>query len=138
VLNYTPEKQRNFFKSLGFDDVDWRTMALVMTAVGVLLSAAIMLPLTLQQRKRDPVEAVYRLLCDRLARQGFPRDMHEGPREYGRRLTNAGSPLPAAQKAALARFLQLYETVKYGRPESLPPSFLKQLKQLSAECRSFS
>lgn len=138
VLNYTPEKQRNFFKSLGFDNVDWRTMALVMTAVGVLMSAAIMLPLMLQQRKRDPVEAIYRLLCERLARQGFPRAMHEGPREYARRLTAAGSPLPTAQKAALARFLQLYETVRYGRPESLPPSFLKQLKQLSAECRSSS
>ena len=137
VLNYTPEKQRDFFKSLGFRDVDWRTMALVMTAVGILAATAILLPLTLQQRKRDPVETIYRLLCTRLAQHGFPRALHEGPRDYCRRLTAPDSPLPAAHKAALTRFLAFYETVRYGRPDTLPPSYLKQLKQLSAECRSF-
>jgi transglutaminase-like putative cysteine protease len=138
VLNYNPEKQRNFFKSLGFKEVDWRTMAIVMTVVGVLMSGAIMLPLALQQRKRDPVETAYRLLCEHFAKRGFPRALHEGPREYGRRLASVESPLSAAQKAAVVRFLKLYETARYGRPDTVPPSFLKQLKQLSAECRSFS
>jgi len=137
VLNYTPEKQKDFFKLLGFKNVDWRTMALVMTVVGILVGAAILLPLMLYQRKRDPVEAIYRLLCARLAQRGFPRAAHEGPRNYCQRLTAADSPLPAAQKAALARFLVFYETVRYGRPDTLPSSYLKQLKQLSAECRSF-
>ena len=137
VLNYTPEKQRDFFKSLGFKDVDWRTMTLVMMAVSLLVGTAILLPLTLRQRRRDPVEAIYQLLCTRLAQHGFPRALHEGPRDYCRRLTAADSPLPAAHKAALARFLTFYETVRYGRPDTLPPSYLKQLKQLSVECRSF-
>lgn len=137
VLNYTPEKQKDFFKLLGFKDVDWRTMALVMTVVAILAGAAILLPLMLYQRKRDPVEAIYRLLCAQLAQCGFPRAPHEGPRDYCQRLTAAESPLPTAQKGALARFLAFYETVRYGRPDTLPSSYLKQLKQLSAECRSF-
>lgn len=135
VLNYTPEKQRNFFRALGFEDVDWRTMALVMAGVGAAVTAAVLLPLMLHRQRRDPVEAIYQSLCERLARQGFARATHEGPRAYAARLTAPASPLPAARKAALARFLALYETVRYGAPGKAPLSYLSQLKFLLAECR---
>lgn len=135
VLNYTPEKQRNFFRALGFDHVDWRTMAMVMAAVGAAVMAAILLPLLPRRQKRDPVEALYQALCKRMAQQGYPRAPHEGPRDYAARLTAHDSPLPAARKAAVARFLALYETVRYGAPEKAPLSSLSQLKTLLAECR---
>nr|WP_232429514.1 DUF3488 and transglutaminase-like domain-containing protein [Noviherbaspirillum autotrophicum] len=135
VLNYTPEKQRNFFRALGFDKVDWRTMAIVMLAVGAAVMASILLPLLAGRPKRDPIDAIYQSLCRRMANLGFPRAPHEGPRAYGARLTAPDAPLPAATKAAIGRFLALYETVRYGAPEKAPLSYLSQLKTLLAECR---
>lgn len=135
VLNYTPEKQRNFFRALGFDEVDWRTMAIVMLVVGGVVAAAILLPLLADRQKRDPLEAIYQSLCKRMARLGYPREPYEGPRAYAARLTAHDSPLPAATKAAIARFLSLYETARYGAPEKAPLSYLSQLKILLAECR---
>jgi len=135
VLNYTPQKQKNFFSALGFENADWRTMAAIMFVVGAIVTAAVVLPLILRQQKRDPLDAVYRLFCKRLARQGYPRASHEGPRAYGSRLTAADSPLPAARKTAVARFLELYEIARYGAPEKASPSLLLQLKNLLSECR---
>lgn len=135
VLNYTPQQQRNFIKSLGFEDVDWRTMVALMFVCGILAVAIVVLPLLLHERKRDPVDAVYESLCKRLAKQGFPRAVHEGPRSYRARLTSTESPLSEKQKAALARFLDLYETVRYGSTGLTRPAAVSRLKSLLAECR---
>lgn len=135
VLNYTPEKQRNFFKWLGFEDIDWRTMIALMFALGAAVTAIVVLPLLVHQQKRDPVDAIYQSLCTRMARQGYPRAPHEGPRDYCTRLTAPDSPLAAERKAAIARFLALYETVRYGAPEHVPGAYLSQLKTLLSACR---
>ncbi|WP_420475930.1 transglutaminase TgpA family protein [Noviherbaspirillum sp. ST9] len=135
VLNYTPQQQRNFIKSLGFEDVDWRTMATLLLVFGSLAVAIVVLPLLFHETKRDPVEAIYLSLCRRLAKKGFPRELHEGPRSYRARLTSAESPLPQNQKAALARFLELYETVRYDATDLARPTAVARLKSLSAECR---
>lgn len=135
VLNYTPEAQKNFIKSLGFDNVDWRTMVTLMLVFGVIAVAIVVLPLLLQERKGDPLEAIYDVLCKRLARQGFPRAPHEGPRSYRDRLTSPESPLSPHRKAALARFLDLYETVRYGATDLARPAAVSRLKSLLAECR---
>lgn len=135
VLNYTPERQRSFVRSLGFDNVDWRTMAALMFVLGIVATALMMLPMLLQQRKRDPVDALYQSLCDRMARQGMPRQVHEGPRAYAARLTAADSPLPPERKAALSRFLDVYETVRYGAAAGAPPAAISTLKSLLAKCR---
>ncbi|RJF97938.1 transglutaminase TgpA family protein [Noviherbaspirillum saxi] len=136
VLNYTPQKQKRFFESIGFPDVDWRTMISVMVAFGIAAVAVVVLPLILQQQKRDPVDAIYQKFCKRMARKGLPREIHEGPRAYATRLTENASPLLPETKAALARFLELYETVRYGAPGSnMRPGHLSTLKSLLAECR---
>lgn len=135
VLNYTPQQQRNFIKSLGFDDVDWGTMVTLLFVFGSLAVAIVVLPLLLHEKKRDPIEAVYESLCRRLAKKGFPREQHEGPRSYRARLTSDDSSLPPNQKAALARFLDLYETVRYGATDLTRPAAVARLKSLSAECR---
>lgn len=135
VLNYTPHRQQGFFRWLGFDRVDWRTMTAAMVALGVAAIALSFLPMLLRRQRRDPVQVLYQSLCRRLARQGFPREPHEGPRAYAARLTAAQSPLSPAKKAALARFLACYETVRYGTAEQAPKSALARLKSLFAECR---
>jgi protein-glutamine gamma-glutamyltransferase len=135
VLNYTPDQQKKFIKSLGFDNVDWRTIIPIMFILGIAAVAIPILPLILHQQRRDPVDVIYQSLCRRMARRGLPREIHEGPRAYGERLTGKGSLLPADQQAALARFLEFYETVRYGAAHKVPPSALSKLKSLSAECR---
>lgn len=135
VLNYTPQSQRSFFNWLGFDNVDWCTMISIMVALGVAALALPVLPLMQNQRKRDPIETLYQSLCRRMARQGFPRAPHEGPRAYATRLTAKDSPLPPARKAALMRFLEYYETLQYGASDQAHSSAISRLKSLLAECR---
>lgn len=136
VLNYTPDRQRNFIQSLGFKDADWRTLSGLLFSVGVLVMAIIAYPLVMQRPRVDPVKAVYGKFCDAFARRGMARAGHEGPRAYLTRLTAADSPLAADKKIAAARFLHLYEAVQYGTVERLSPAAtVSQLKSLLAECR---
>lgn len=135
VLNYTPERQKKFLEWFGFEDVDWSTMALLMLALASIAVAVVVVPLLLQQKKRDPLVVVYDTLCNRMARKGFPRLQHEGPRAYCERLTSVESAISPETKTALARFLKLYETVHYGASDATPAGALSQLKSLLAECR---
>jgi hypothetical protein len=135
VLNYTPEKQRNFIKSFGFGDVDWRSMAALMLVFGIIAVAIVILPLIWHQQKRDPLAVIYETLCHRMAKRGFPKAIHEGPCAYRVRLTHADSPLSPKTKAALDRFLQLYEILKYGTSNAAPAAPLSNLKSLLTECR---
>jgi transglutaminase-like putative cysteine protease len=136
VLNYTPDKQKNLLRSLGFDKADWRTLIMLMFACGALVTAVIAYPLVRQRAKIDPVKAAYLTLCQQMARHGLARVDHEGPRAYAARLTAVDSPLAPDKKIAVARFLNLYETVQYGTLENMMPSaIISQLKSLLAECR---
>lgn len=134
VLNYTPEKQMAFIRALGFERVDWRTMAGLMLVLGSLALAIAILPLLPNRPRIDPADALYLSLCRLMAQRGMPRAPHEGPRSYGSRLTGADSPLPAEKKAAVTRFLQLYETVRYGEADNQPAA-VPTLKTLLSECR---
>ena len=136
VLNYTPDKQRSFIRSLGFDDADWRTLIGLLFSVGVLVMAAIAYPLVMKRPKLDPIQAVYAKFCDEFARRGLRRASHEGPRAYLARLTAPESPLAADKKIAAARFLHFYEAVQYGTvAKPSPASTVSQLKSLLVECR---
>ncbi|WP_151637018.1 transglutaminase TgpA family protein [Noviherbaspirillum aerium] len=136
VLNYTPGKQKRFFESLGFPNVDWKTMTAVMMICGIAAMALVVLPLLMHQRKRDPVDILYDAFCRRMAQRGLQRLPHEGPRAFSTRLVAPESPLPPQTKAALARFLEVYETVRYGAPgPNARAHELSLLKSLLAECR---
>ncbi len=136
VLNYSPEKQKSFIRSLGFDDPDWGTLITLMTVLGVAVTAAIATPLLRQRQKIDPTLALYLSLCHQLARLGYPRAPHEGPRSYGQRLAATDASLSAPRKAAIARFLALYESLRYAPPaRTQPKAALSELKNLLAECK---
>ncbi len=136
VLNYTPDKQKSFIQSLGFDDVDWQTLTLLMFAMGGLAVAVAVLPLLLHRKKTDPVRAVYHALCQELARLGVARAMHEGPRTYAARVGAADSPLPIEKKNAATRFLLRYEEIQYAAAGEAPQAtVVAELKSLLAQCR---
>jgi hypothetical protein len=142
VLNYTPERQRNLLQYFGFEHPDWRMLAALMFGLGTLALAAVTLPLLLIRRQTDPLDKLYSTLCKRMVRHSMARQIHEGPATYRRRLCAAGSPLTPQTKNAAARFLKLYETLRYGAdsgPDTVSPvSFknqLKKLKYLLSQCR---
>lgn len=136
VLNYTPDRQRGLIESFGFGDVNWRTLTILLMAVGMATLAVIAWPLLRHRRKPDPLRAVYARFCLLMAKRGLARAPHEGPRTYLQRIEQSGETLPAAKKLAAARFLTCYEAVQYGTFSAAPISTnLAQLKSLLIPCR---
>ncbi|CAN5318991.1 protein-glutamine gamma-glutamyltransferase TgpA [soil metagenome] len=137
VLNYTPDRQKSFINSLGFENVDWRTLTGLMLAFGAVALAVVLLPLLLiHRRKIDPVAAVYEAMCNEMARHGVLRAPHEGPKDFAARLNAEQSPLASETKVAATRFLKMYEKIRYGVSDNTPQSVLvSRLKSLLAECK---
>lgn len=116
VLNYTPEKQKSFLQRLGFQDADWRTMAMLLLIGATIGMMIIAFPLLHTRQPVDPVEKLYRSLCLRLSRRGIAREAYEGPQSYRIRVTAEHSPLSAQGKEAASQFLKLVEAARYGMP----------------------
>lgn len=136
VLNYSPEKQKSFLQSLGLKNVEWEDMIKLMTIIGVGVVSVMSLPLMINRQKKDPLLNVYLSLCQAMARAGYPREKHEGPRAYRLRLTADNSKLTAARKSAVDRFLRLYESLRYADLQAQQSkSGFTQLKSLLSECK---
>lgn len=134
VLTYTADRQRDLLRRLGFSNPDWQTLGMLLVVCASVAAGFTLLLMALRQKRHDPLEALYRKLCLRMAARGYPRLPHEGPRAYAARLAASDSALDARAKSALARFLSTYEALRYGPPQPQRPS-LAILKSLLAECR---
>ncbi len=141
ILNYTPERQKNLLKSLGFSQPDWRTLILLMTPL-ILAVVAVMAWLLLRTNIQcSPLDKLFLDLCNTLKAQGFPRAPYEGPRSYAARLAAESDVLSCNKRQAASRFLALYESIRYGRPAAgnpgnpVPPALISQLKSLLNECK---
>jgi transglutaminase-like putative cysteine protease len=146
VLNYSVDKQKDFIRALGFENADWSTMVGLLFAAGSLAMAAVVTPLLWNRQKIDPAAALYRMLCNDMAKRGLPRALHEGPRAYAERIAANGHALSAANLAAVTKFLALYESLLYApqqantldqskRRTRIAPAVIQQLKSLLAESR---
>jgi transglutaminase-like putative cysteine protease len=122
VLNYTPERQRGFLRSMQDSLAGWRIAALTLAAIGVLLLARILY----LRREMDPVEAVYSSLCKRLSHLGLARAADEGPTAYAARIAATQQLAPPSREAA-AEFLRRYSAWRYA-----PPQPGAQARQLAA------
>jgi transglutaminase-like putative cysteine protease len=116
ILNYTPERQRTLLQSIGLVHVDWTTLTILM----IILSSGVMLAvagvLLWRRTVVDPVDALYQRLCQKLAKQGLPRSLHEGPRSYAHRITTADTTLTHKRRDIVQRFMAIYETARYAKP----------------------
>lgn len=136
VLNYTPDEQKNLLRSLGFGNIDWQTLVLLLLLAGATVMTALAALLLGVRRKVDPLVAAYAQFCKLMARRGYPRHAHEGPRTYVLRLLAADTALTDKRKHAAGKFITLYEQVRYGRAEHLSPSdALATLKSLLTQIR---
>ncbi len=136
VLNYTPDEQKNLLRSLGFGNIDWQTLVLLLLLAGGTVMAALAALLLGARRKVDPLEIAYTQFCKHMARRGYPRHTHEGPRTYALRLLAADTAMTYKHKHATGKFMTLYEQVRYGRAEHLSPAdTLATLKSLLTQIR---
>ena len=107
VLDYNPERQRNFLTALSSVAADWRMLA----GVPALLALAWLWRALRARRRRDPVQTAWQRFGVVLARHGIRRAPDEGPQRLACRV--AALPLPEEKKAAMAEFLALYAALRY-------------------------
>jgi hypothetical protein len=131
VLDYTPERQRNLFAALGFEQLDWAGMLKIALLCGAVVMGAILIPMIRQQQKRDPLDALYSRLEMKLAKRGLARLPHEGPSSWAQRLREHAPPSDA--HAAIIQFLQVYTAQQYSN--SRPANVLATLKSLLRQIR---
>jgi transglutaminase-like putative cysteine protease len=136
VLNFNPENQIKLLHSLGFENVDWRTLIALLVAACSIVMVVMAVPLFMNQQKREPIQVIYADLCLLMAKLGFPRAIHEGPLDYRTRLTANESGLSTEKKAVVNRFLMLYEAAQYGTLNAASKNeAISELKSLLSECR---
>jgi transglutaminase-like putative cysteine protease len=107
VLDYNPERQRNFLAELFDWRADWRALA----ALPAALAAGWLWRLLRARRRADPVQTAWDRFGVLLARHGIARTPDEGPHSLAHRV--AALALPDEKKAAMAEFLQLYAALRY-------------------------
>ncbi|RJG04051.1 transglutaminase TgpA family protein [Noviherbaspirillum sedimenti] len=136
VLNYSPDKQKSLLESLGFNEPDWRTLAMLLLGGGAIIAALLAWPMLADRRKIDPLQVVYSRFCKTMARQGLARAAHEGPRAYRLRLMHPSCGLSNDKKIAAERFLSCYEAAQYGTVSASPATVhVARLKSLLKQCR---
>ncbi|WP_332847787.1 transglutaminase TgpA family protein [Massilia sp. S19_KUP03_FR1] len=128
VLNYTPERQSSVVGALMEGVSNWRSLAVLAVSL-LLLWGAHKLRV---RRRRDPIDALYSALCQRLGQLGHARQPDEGPTAYAARLARAN--LEPARHIAIAQFLRCYSAYRYG-PAAPAPDLPATMKSLLAQCR---
>ncbi len=128
VLGYSPERQKLFLQSLGFDSIDWKKItALLLFFLGLVVTVIATYVFKKAPRSTDPAKACYDVFCKKLARAGLPRKSHEGPVDYAQRLSNERAELGNQVKS----ITDLYIFVRYRSNHG-------KLAQLKKAIRSFT
>jgi transglutaminase-like putative cysteine protease len=126
VLSYSPERQREFLQRLGFAP-DWRTLGWLF-AISLLVLLSVLAVFSLRHRvERDPIAELFARFQGRLREAGVGVNVHEGPRDLGRRLEAELAPdaLPKARE-----ILQAFEQWRYSRASaSVPAAAMRQLRR---------
>ncbi len=127
VLGYSPERQKLFLQKLGFDDIDWKELTLLLLFfIGIIVSAIAVYMFTKRPVSRDPAKKYYDLFCNKMARAGLPRKSYEGPIDYAKRLTFEGKE----HGKDIQAITDLYVYIRYR-------SNYDKLSQLKKAIRSF-
>ena len=127
VVGFDFRRQLGILQKLGFEDRDWRAIA-VLLGGGASACGWRGSPGRLRDRLRpvraDALARLWRQLERRLARAGLPREPHEGPLAYARRVA-ASRPALAAPLADIAR---QYADLRFGSSEPPPRQALWRLR----------
>jgi len=132
VVGYNLDRQRQFFTSLGYPSVDWRTLGFwLMTAI-IAIGAAVTIGLLVHDRppRREASLVAWDRFCAKLAAAGLARAPHEGPIDY---LLRVRASLPTAASAA-EEITRRYVEARYGAGASRQE--LRDLARLVREFRA--
>lgn len=112
VLGYTPERQMQLLRQLGFQSATWQTLAVLLMTTCSLVIAVVALRVLgkLRVPPADPVTRSWRRFCRKLAGRGTRRLPAEGPRDFARRAAYE-QPELAPQISAIA---ELYVELHYA------------------------
>jgi len=113
VLNYDQRKQRDFLSKLQMGIENWSDMVFALVVMLLLVTASIWLIVWYRERPPRPqaYEILFNRLLKKLARRGLRKDPAEDSRAFLQRLSERDLP----QRDQLARIIELYNRVKYGR-----------------------
>ncbi len=132
-VGYSDLEQRDFFSRLGFKSGSWRQAAKTISWILCLVVAGGGLLWFLHRRgsveKADPVAAVYRRFCAKLASAGLERKPWQGPFDFAENTVSARRDL----KEPVETITELYVRLRYspiGGDER--KKALAQLKKLVA------
>ncbi len=130
VVGYNMERQRQFFAGLGFERVDWRTLAFWLLVATILVGGAVTAGLLVRERpaRRDAARAAWDRYCAKLAAAGMARAPHEGPLDYLARI-RAANPAWAAPAEDITR---RYVSARYGAGAGRD-----ELRELARRVRAF-
>lgn len=129
VLNYNQGRQLDFLRGLGLSEVDWPQLIALFFGVATCAIALFAWPLMRDRPSISALERLYQQFCQKLARMGHQKFLHEGPIDYQKRLKLC---LNVEQFAVAQQFLTLYVALKYQKNPPAEMSSLKQLKQVLA------
>ena len=132
VVGYNLDRQREFFSSLGYPSVDWRTLGFWLMAAIIAVGAAVTIGLLVHDRppRREASLVAWDRFCAKLAAAGLARAPHEGPIDYLRRV-RASLPSTAAAAEEITR---RYVEARYGSGASRQE--LRDLARLVREFRA--
>lgn len=131
VVAFGPEQQRALLRKLGIRQPGWGNLVTLMMLGCTALVSVYALFFIYKNRStdNDPLVALYRRFCEKMATVNLHRLAHEGPMDYAHRISRARPDL-AEQVMQISK---LYCHLRYAndhRPEGLPT-----LKKLIGELR---
>jgi protein-glutamine gamma-glutamyltransferase len=129
VLNYDRNAQKRLMDKLGFDFTEWREVAGLFAAVlGLLIGVAALI--TLRPRlPKDPVERVWKTLCNRLEDKGWTKTSSETAKQF---LNRVNPDLNDVQRKAFANFCQCYNKLRYEE-ETIKRKDVRHLRALAKQ-----
>ena len=130
VVGYNLDRQRQFFTSLGYPSVDWRTLGFWLMAAIFVVGAAVTLGLLVHERppRREASLVAWNRFCAKLAAAGLGRAPHEGPIDF---LARVRAARPAVAPAA-EEITRRYVEARYGAGATR-----QELRDLSRLVREF-
>jgi hypothetical protein len=130
VVGYNLQRQRDFFASLGYPSIDWRTLGFWLLVATFGIGGIVTAGLLLRERpgRPDPSVAAWNRYCAKLAAAGLARKPHEGPLDF---LARVRSERPACAGEA-EEITRRYIAARYGRGATR-----EELRELAARVREF-
>jgi protein-glutamine gamma-glutamyltransferase len=108
ILGYGPETQSALLNWLGFEDIDWRgiTVLLIIALSLFMLWLGWRLMRQMQPAGEDPAQRLYRRFLAKLAKRGIDKGPSEGPSDFAIRASRQAPDLAAAIRDVTAYYLR--------------------------------